>query len=449
MSWEGQAPSQHNQDYGIGVKLSSYYKILPGNETTDDCIFFSTKKAAMIQAPRALLEDVSNNNLPADEEETLRRLGFLVADATSEHEEMLGFMKRLNSANKRLSITAVLNLDCNLACKYCFEGNRKGRFYMSQETAALFLDFISLQDLSEKEEIKVVFYGGEPLLSMELIIHLSKEIKAIADRKGVGYKFSLITNGTLLTPGVVEKLKPLGMTSAGVTLDGPREVHDLLRPFKSGRGSFDAIVKNLKKVCSMLSVQIGGNFTKASYDKVPYLLDYLLESGLTPDKVLGVKFDPVTRESDEFALADFHDGCASPNEPWLFDASLFVREEILKRGYPTPRIMPIACALEYRDSIVVNYDGSIYKCTGFIGRESLQIGDIRNGIKDYPISHNLDNWKNKECLDCAYLPLCFGGCRYMKYVRDGNMDGVDCRKPYLDATLETLVKQDIRHGLIK
>jgi hypothetical protein len=35
----------------------------------------------------------------------------------------------------------------------------------------------------------------------------------------------------------------------------------------------------------------------------------------------------------------------------------------------------------------------------------------------------------------------------MKLVRDGNMEGVDCKKPYFDATLEAMVKQDIRYGL--
>jgi len=35
----------------------------------------------------------------------------------------------------------------------------------------------------------------------------------------------------------------------------------------------------------------------------------------------------------------------------------------------------------------------------------------------------------------------------MKFVRDGNIDTVDCQKPYLDASLETLVEQDIKYGL--
>lgn len=103
--------------------------------------------------------------------------------------------------------------------------------------------------------------------------------------------------------------------------------------------------------------------------------------------------------------------------------------------------------VEYRDKMFINYDGGIYKCSGLIGREEFKAGDLNSGLKDYRSTHNLDNWKNEECLDCAYLPLCFGGCRYMKLVRDGNMAGVDCKKPFWDAMLEAMVKQDIRYGL--
>ena len=101
--------------------------------------------------------------------------------------------------------------------------------------------------------------------------------------------------------------------------------------------------------------------------------------------------------------------------------------------------------LEYGTDIIVNYDGGICRCPGFIGMEKFKSGDIFSGLKDF--SHSRNNWKNEKCLDCAYLPLCFGGCRYMKLVRDGNMDGVDCKKAYLDATLEAVVKQDIKYGL--
>jgi len=55
----------------------------------------------------------------------------------------------------------------------------------------------------------------------------------------------------------------------------------------------------------------------------------------------------------------------------------------------------------------------------------------------------LDVWKNHECLECAYLPLCFGGCRFFTKLKTDSIDGIDCGSAMLDASLETIVRQDL------
>jgi uncharacterized protein len=103
------------------------------------------------------------------------------------------------------------------------------------------------------------------------------------------------------------------------------------------------------------------------------------------------------------------------------------------------------CMVEFDNDLVVGYDGSLYKCPAFMGWPDLRIGSLAEGIGDYAASHRLDIWKNDECLDCPYLPLCFGGCRFLRRLRTGAIDGVDCRRDYLDATLETIIRQDLRY----
>ncbi|MFA7062360.1 MAG: SPASM domain-containing protein, partial [Pedobacter sp.] len=65
------------------------------------------------------------------------------------------------------------------------------------------------------------------------------------------------------------------------------------------------------------------------------------------------------------------------------------------------------------------------------------------GVTGYRQSHNMDVWKNDECLECAYLPICFGGCRFFRKLKTGAIDGVDCRRAMLDASLERIVRQDL------
>jgi uncharacterized protein len=426
--------------------LSKYSKIYPSLEDNNSVILYSTKTAAAVLVPSSLVQDIEKNCLSDEEEQSLTDLGFLVHNHAQEKQDMQGFIRDLNFMNTSLNYVLVLNLDCNLACAYCFEGGRTGKFYLSDETAEQFVDFVKHKSRGKKE-LKITFYGGEPLLSMERIEGISKKLLLFAEEQGLAYGFSLVTNGTLLTPGNVKRLKPLGLKSAKVTLDGPERVHDRFRPFKSGHGSFDTIIRNVKDVCGMLRIQIGGNYTEEHYRAFPELLDELMNRGLGPDRIPLVKFDPVVNENSEFALPDFHDGCDSVNEPWISDAAIFLRKEILIRGYKTQKIMPSPCLLELEDSLVVNFDGALYKCPGLIGRESCSIGNLAAGVTDYHASHCLDSWKNDECLSCAYLPLCFGGCKYLKLLRDNNMHGINCQKEYFNRSLGELVRQDIGYNL--
>ncbi|MEW6001513.1 MAG: geopeptide radical SAM maturase [Nitrospirota bacterium] len=428
------------------MQLSNYIKIYPHRERWGYLLLFSTKRASIILLHESVLKSIEDGNLSSSEEETLHRLGFLVQDVNEEKKEMLGLFNEVNKRRKKFNALVVTNLDCNLACRYCYEGRMKGKFYMSLETADLLINFAG-RHFAAGKTVHVNFYGGEPLLSFELIKYISKELKIAAEERGLKYTFNLVTNGTLLTENKAEELAPLGLKGAKITIDGPMENHDRFRPFKSGTGTFDVIIKNIKDTCEILKIQVGGNYTSENYRDFPGLLDYLLDEGLTPDKISIVKFDPVAKTGGKFALPDFREGCESINEPWLFEASLFLREEILKKGFNTPKVAPSPCMIEYHDEIVVNFDGTIYKCPGLIGWEGLGVGDLRRGIKDYSKSYNLDLWKREECLNCEYLPLCFGGCRYMKLLRDGNIDDVDCKKSYLDATLETFIRQEIKYRL--
>jgi uncharacterized protein len=392
------------------------------------------------------MQAVEDGTLSTSHEQTLSRLGFLVADPEAERREMLDAVAEANKHSNKCRMMAVMNLDCNLACPYCFEGNRKGEYYMSPETADKLIDFVSGKFIARGKNVSIDFYGGEPLLSLGLIKDISRKLKSLSEKRGLGYTFTLVTNGTLLTRKVAEELAALGLKSAKVTLDGPRENHDASRPFVSGKGSFDIILKNIKDVCDLIKVQTGGNYTQENYREFPGLLDLFLAEGLTPDKLSLVMFAPITKTLGEYKMPEFSEGCNTIDEPWLIEASQYLREEIMRRGFKTPKVSPSVCMIEFDDFMVVNHDGTLYKCPAFIGCEGLDVGDLRTGIKDFHDSHNLDVWKKDECLDCAYLPLCFGGCRFLKLLRDGAIDDVECRGDFFDATLEIFLLQDLKYA---
>lgn len=430
------------------MQLSHYLKIYPCEERPGHLLLFSTKQVSKVLLKEETFQAIEKGTLSPSDEALLSKLGMIVPDREEEKRAILGLLDKVNAKNPGMNIIVVLNLDCNFACVYCYEGDMKGKLYMSDETADRLIDFIKEKFTEDKKSLLIDFYGGEPLLSAGLIKSISHTLKPFAEGRGASYGFTLVTNGSLFKRQVAEELVPLGLKSVKITLDGPAEIHNRSRPFKSGAGSFDTIIGNIKETCDLVKIGIGGNFDRDNYEKFLPLLDYLQKEGLTPENISAVKFDPVMKRPEgDTSPTDYTGGCMSINEPWLLRAGEILREEILKRGYNTLTLMPMSCMIETTDSYVVNFDGVIYKCPAFIGKKGFAAGDLQTGVRDYSASYKLGIWKNEECAECVYLPLCFGGCRYMTFVRDGNIDSVDCKKAYLDASLETLIKQDIKYGL--
>ncbi|CAH2030164.1 geopeptide radical SAM maturase [Trichlorobacter ammonificans] len=425
------------------MELSRYLKIFPPAVENGPHLLYSTLRGALLHIPAELLAALQEGSLEPEEQELLARLGILVPDALAERERLRGFFAEAEQRSDRFTYVVTLNLDCNLACPYCYEDHFRGRRYMSDDTASLLIDAATGGPLARGRNLRTEFYGGEPLLSLPLLCRIAAALQRAAAEQGLSYSFMLVTNGTLLTRQVVEELLPLGLAGARVTLDGPPDIHNRQRPFVSGQGSFERILDNLADVCDLTAIQLNGNYTRENYRRFPELLDLLPARGLTPDKLRAVTFNPVTPTAGEAGLSDFSLGCACMAEPWLIEAGLFLRGEILKRGYHTPRIRFNACVVEFESDLVVNYDGSLYRCPAFMGWNDLCIGSLAEGVKDYRDSHRLGLWQNDECLDCPYLPLCFGGCRFLRRLRTGAIDGVDCRRDYLDAALERLLRQDL------
>lgn len=134
---------------------------------------------------------------------------------------------------------------CNMACGYCFQ-----RTFSRDQEATLrrerFEDIIRwLVEQNRGATPEVQYFGGEPLLRTDLV-RLGNKILLEARASGhiAGYRQTLTTNGTLLTPELVEFLVE-NEISATFSLDGPREVNDRWRVLRSGKGCYDAVVRGL------------------------------------------------------------------------------------------------------------------------------------------------------------------------------------------------------------
>jgi len=417
--------------------LSRYVTFYPCPDAPDHILLFACRTGAVVRVPCITLEAARNGTLPPSAADVLEKHGFLTPDRATEREEMLGWFERINAQRRRAGIVAVMTRRCNLACPYCFEGGQAPGADMDEETADLLVAMIEREYFSKGWRVDLDFYGGEPLLLPDMIRRIAMPLKAAGGGLFHGH---LVSNGTLLERKVMTELADLGIESVKVTLDGPQHLHDRYRPYGGGAGSFHDILRGMGEVADLVTVHVGGNFTRESWREYPALLDLLLAEGFTPDRLGTVRFTPAVGGKGGRALPHFTEGCATCEEPWLAEAEMTLREELTRRGFSVPKPRPFSCMIELASDLAVDADGTCYKCPAFMGHEGYAVGNLIDGLAGMTPAYGRDVWKREECLDCACLPLCFGGCRYMKLAGTGAVGTVSCQREYLDATLETMVR---------
>jgi uncharacterized protein len=136
---------------------------------------------------------------------------------------------------------------CNLGCTYCYA--QQGAFggkpkNMPLETANRAVDLL-LSEAGDGGKATLAFLGGEPLVNRPVVQAVTKRATELARRRGIALNFSITTNGTLLNEADAAFFEAYAF-AVTISLDGPREIHDRLRPYKSGAGSFDCIMRNLR-----------------------------------------------------------------------------------------------------------------------------------------------------------------------------------------------------------
>jgi uncharacterized protein len=163
----------------------------------------------------------------------------------SEYEEVLS--RRMGG------FTLFVTTQCNLGCSYCIYGGqyeqheKLSQTPMAWETLRAAMEFLAKRS-GESKQIRLDFFGGEPLLAFDLIDRGVRHLKSILPPGGPAVAVTITSNGTVLTDRILDFLLD-NEVYLQFSIDGGRESHDRFRPFKtSGRGSFDVILGNLQRI---------------------------------------------------------------------------------------------------------------------------------------------------------------------------------------------------------
>lgn len=336
---------------------------------------------------------------------------------------------------------------CNLDCTYCFYLEKEhlypknNRFLMSDEVLRTYIE----QNIEREASPEVVFtwQGGEPMLrGLDFYQRAFAYQQALAGGKTI--RNALQTNGTLLDEAWCEFLAKAGFT-VGISLDGPKEIHDAGRVDKQGRPTFDAVMRGielLKKYQIEFNVLVTVTNNVAQHPKQVY--QFLKHQNITH-----VQFNPVVERMPNHQEQTIGLTFAQPGKVSLSKQAVQVTphsvapaaygeflnaifDEWVRNDVGKVFVMNFEWALasfmrlpstvclfaeNCGKALILEHNGDVYSCDHFMYPEYL-LGNLQdNSVTEMANSSQqiaFGNAKSKDlpnfCKQCEYLFACHGEC---------------------------------------
>lgn len=302
---------------------------------------------------------------------------------------------------------------CNLACKYCYEGQNKLQESFTKEKIDWLIRFMEKYNV-RGDSVPVNFHGGEPLLEIDSIEEISKRVK----EKYVTAGLSVTTNGTVMSERIAKVLIETGMEIT-ISIDGRKECHDKYRKYHDGMGSHDIVMKNIKflQEVGAMNLRYRLTFDSETVKDLADNIEYLAENNIKN----------VVPAPNYFDIR------------WNDDSVQIFKENILKLRRMKEKNQDDLLYIPYTDgyeikpkglcqggfgSYHISANGDIYPCSYVVGDIRYKIGTLKDGINRKKAETLKCIYEKEvfECSDCNYSRYCVGArCKYLNERIGGNL----------------------------
>lgn len=326
---------------------------------------------------------------------------------------------------------------CNAECRYCYYLNNPDVDYTDLSTTS-WLAFFA--ELARCQVMNVTLQGGEPLIREDFLTLVDG---VVANHM----RFSLLTNGSLMTRPIAEHLKATGRCDKiQVSLDGSTaEIHEKLR----GKGTFQPALSAIKLLQSLeIPVTVRVTIHPGNVDDLAHITHLLLNdlqlSSFSTNAASSLggseKYDseslltPLERLKAMRSLAELEEAypgriqaSAGPLADWHMFRAM---EEARQSGQPVPgrgRLVGCGCIF---DRLAVRSDGAIIPCVmlpqmvlGRLGEDRLD--DVwlhAPALHEMRCRSSLSLSSFDDCLDCSWLESCTGNCPGTAYSLTGEVN---------------------------
>ncbi len=362
-----------------------------------------------------LLSKMKENNnieniLDLDLAKTLQSMKVLVDDDRDEINKIKYRVQKRRFYDKHMGLTINPTLQCNFACPYCFE-SKHSNLYMTDEVENQIIEYIRKH--SSVKSLHVTWFGGEPMLAFDRIVSLTNKMKKL----DLQYNAGMITNGYLFNKENILLLPSLDIRSIQITIDGTEKLHNSRRFLKSGKGTFRKIVENielLQKLVPQIRISIRVNIDQTNKQEFISVYNFFKEKQY-PNLIVSPGF------VEDITGCNIDD-CIFNSEHKAKFLMEMQEEYGLDFSYFYPSDSRYECPVRNPNTIVIGPNGEIYKCWNDVGNEERIVGYLNGKIINEKLLirylNGADPFDDKNCQKCILLPICGGGCPYIRLKRE-------------------------------
>ena len=411
------------------MRLNKYTLVIPNNAQTIlyNCI---TKMLLVVDVPYNQITSNFISSLDADAKKLLQERLIISTDTNDDFAEFIKIKNSFNNSTEIGHFLIHIGYRCNMRCSYYYQNklhNDKSSINVTQV-----IDFITtVVKENNYKNLDICFIGGEPLLYYKQLLKIATEINKKLCKKPI--TFSVVTNGLLLcNEQLLQELINAHVYSYQITLDGAKDDHDKMRYTKNHEGTFDTIFQNMKMIQDKykdINISINCNISISNFNRINQFILFMKKSGIHFPMSFSLVFDVPGNKS--YALK-------ARSSAWLNTHIC-----ALEHGYtfePFYRDLYLGCAMTQKNYHIIGADNCLYKCINAVGNEKF----LLTPIKDYgQTSYNaklqpfLDyKVNNKECENCEFYPVCYGGCPY-----NNLLQGFKCQKELFITAEYAIIKE--------
>lgn len=319
---------------------------------------------------------------------------------------------------------------CNYRCDYCYVEKHSERDIMGVETASAAMEKV-FRFVGPGRKVNFVWHGGEPLLAgrafFESVAAFSRQYK------NNPIEHCIQTNGSLLTREILDFFGQHGFL-VSVSMDGPRELHDLHRRKRDGSGTYDEAMQAVELLRehngfpACVAVLHRGNIRQ-----IESIYQFFKQQGIH------FRINPVVRSGR--AVARYNDLAITADQYGeamcrLFDLWFGDTAEIQVEPLHTILgnfIAPTVWGCDFHGKcletiISINPDGAVYPCGRFAGLEEFKLGHILEN--ELPEMFATDVFRGLQkrspetvpgCSECEFVSICNTGCMITAHMARGNI----------------------------